>query len=123
MMVLSLSPILGNVKDGKLFALAVTTPDRSKLLPDVPTIAESTVPGFSAAIRYGLAAPAGTSPAIVDRLARDLRAAVMSEDVRERMLSEGAQPMASTPAEYAAEIDSEERKWSALVKSLNLKME
>src|SRR6476469_10351751 len=83
MMVLSLSPILGNVKTGKLVALAVTTPDRSKLLPDVPTIAESTVPGFSAAIRYGLAAPAGTSPAIVDRLARDLRAAVMSEDVRE----------------------------------------
>ena len=123
MMVLSLSPILGNVKDGKLFALAVTTPDRSKLLPDVPTIAESTIPGFSAAIRYGLAAPAGTSAAIVDRLARELRAAVMSEDVRERMLSEGAQPMASTPAEYAAEIDSEERKWSALVKSLNLKME
>ena len=123
MMVLSLSPILGNVKDGKLFALAVTTPDRSKLLPDVPTIAESTVPGFSAAIRYGLAAPAGTPVAIVDRLARELRAAVMSEDVQERMLSEGAQPMASTPAEYAAEIDSEERKWSALVKSLNLKME
>ena len=123
MMVLSLSPILGNVKDGKLFALAVTTPDRSKLLPDVPTIAKSTVPGFSAAIRYGLAAPAGTSAAIVDRLARELRAAVMSEDVRERMLSEGAQPMASTPAEYAAEIHSEERKWSALVKSLNLKME
>jgi len=48
---------------------------------------------------------------------------VMSEEVRERMLNEGAQPMASTPAEYAAEIDSEERKWSALVKSLNLKME
>ena len=105
MMVLSLSPILGNVKDGKLFALAVTTPDRSKLLPDVPTIAKSTLPGFSAAIRYGLAAPAGTSAAIVDRLARELRAAVMSEDVRERMLSEGAQPMASTPAEYAAEIE------------------
>ena len=48
---------------------------------------------------------------------------VMSEEVRERMLNEGAQPVASTPAEYAAEIDSEERKWSALVKSLNLKME
>jgi tripartite-type tricarboxylate transporter receptor subunit TctC len=101
----------------------VTTPDRSKLLPDVPTIAESAVPGFSAAIRYGLVAPAGTSAAIVERLSLELRAAVMSEEVRERMLNEGAQPVASTPAEYAAEIDSEERKWSALVKSLNLKME
>jgi tripartite-type tricarboxylate transporter receptor subunit TctC len=123
MMVLSLTPILGQVRTGKLFALAVTTPERSTLLPDVPTIAESAVPGFSAAIRYGLAAPAGTPAAIVERLSRELRAAVMSDEVRVRMLNEGAQPMASTPAEYAAEIDSEERKWSALVKSLNLKME
>jgi tripartite-type tricarboxylate transporter receptor subunit TctC len=97
--------------------------NHSKLLPDVPTIAESAVPGFFAAIRYGLVAPAGTSSAIVERLSLELRAAVMSEDVRERMLNEGAQPVVSTPAEYAAEIDSEERKWSALVKSLNLKME
>jgi tripartite-type tricarboxylate transporter receptor subunit TctC len=123
MMVLSLSTILGNVKAGQLFALAVTTPERSKLLPDVPTIAESAVPGFSAAIRYGLVAPAGTSLAIVERLSRELRAAVMSDEVRERMLNEGAEPVVSTPAEYAAEIDSEERIWSALVKSLNLKME
>jgi tripartite-type tricarboxylate transporter receptor subunit TctC len=123
MMVLSLSTILGSVQAGQLFALAVTTPERSKLLPDVPTIAESAVPGFSAAIRYGLVAPAGTPAPIVERLSRELRAAVMSEEVRERMLSEGAQPLASTPAEYAAEIDSEERKWSALVKSLNLKIE
>jgi hypothetical protein len=93
------------------------------LLPDVPTIAESAVPGFSAAIRYGLVAPARTPAVIVERLSRELRAAVMSEEVRERMLSEGAEPLASTPAEYAAEIDAEERKWSALVKSLNLKME
>ena len=87
MMVLSLSTILGNVKAGQLFALAVTTPERSKLLPDVPTIAESAVPGFSAPIRYGLAAPARIPAAIVERLSRELRAAVMSEEVRERMLS------------------------------------
>jgi tripartite-type tricarboxylate transporter receptor subunit TctC len=123
MMVLSLSTILGSVKAGQLFALAVTTPERSKLLPDVPTIAESAVPGFSAAIRYGLVAPASTPAPIVERLSRELRAAVMSEEVRERLLSEGAQPLASTAAEYAAEIDSEERKWSALVKSLNLNMQ
>jgi tripartite-type tricarboxylate transporter receptor subunit TctC len=80
-------------------------------------------PGFSAPIRYGLVAPAGTLAAIVEQLSHELRAAVMSEEVREQLLNEGAQPVASTPAEYAAEIDSEELKWSALVKSLNLKME
>jgi tripartite-type tricarboxylate transporter receptor subunit TctC len=92
-------------------------------LPDVPTIAESAVPGFSAPIRYGLVAPAGTPAVIVERLSRELRAAVTSEQVWERMLGEGAEPMPSTPGGYAAEIDSEERKLSALVRSLNLKVE
>jgi tripartite-type tricarboxylate transporter receptor subunit TctC len=123
MMVLSLLPILGNVKAGTLRALAVTTGTRSKLLPDVPTIAESAVPGFSAAIRYGLAAPAGTPKPIVDRLNHELRVALEAEEVRDRLLKEGAEPVPSTPEEYAADIDSEETKWSALVKSLNLKME
>ncbi len=123
MMVLSLSPILGNIKAGTLRALAVTTAARSKLISDVPTVAESAVPGFSAAIRYGLAAPAGTPRAIVDRLSRELRAAVMSDDVRERFLGEGVEPIPSTPEDYAADIDAEEKKWSALVSGLNLKVE
>ena len=123
MMVLSLSPILGNVRAGSLRALAVTTAQRSKLLPDVPTIAEGAVPGFSAAIRYGIVAPAGTPKAIIARLNKELRTALESADVKEKMLSDGAEPSASTPEEYAAEIDTEETKWSAVVKSLNLKME
>jgi tripartite-type tricarboxylate transporter receptor subunit TctC len=81
------------------------------------------VPGFSAAIRYGLAAPAGTPKPIVDRLNHELRVALEAEEVRDRLLKEGAEPVPSTPEEYAADIDSEETKWSALVKSLNLKME
>jgi tripartite-type tricarboxylate transporter receptor subunit TctC len=123
MMILSLLPILGNVRAGTLHALAVTTGTRSKLLPDVPTIAESGLPGFSAPIRYGLAAPAGTPRPIVERLSRELRAAVASDDLRERLAREGAEAIVSTPEEYAADIDAEEKKWSALVKSLNLKME
>jgi tripartite-type tricarboxylate transporter receptor subunit TctC len=123
MMVLSLLPIIGNVQAGKLHALAVTTATRAKLLPDVPTIAESGLPGFSAPIRYGLAAPAGTPRAIIDRLSRELRAAVTSDDLRERLAREGAEAIVSTPQEYAAEIDAEEKKWSTLVRSLNLKME
>jgi tripartite-type tricarboxylate transporter receptor subunit TctC len=116
-------PILGNVRAGTLHALAVTTSTRSKLLPDVPTIAESGLPGFSAPIRYGLAAPAGTPRPIVERLSRELRAAVSSDELRERLAREGAEAIVSTPEEYAADIDAEEKKWSALVKSLNLKME
>jgi tripartite-type tricarboxylate transporter receptor subunit TctC len=123
MMVLSIQTVAGNVKAGKLRALAVTTAERSKLMPDVPTIAESAVPGFSAAIRYGLAAPAGTPRPIIERLNRELRAAVSSDEMRERLAREGAEPIASTPEEYAADIDAEETKWSAIVKSLNLKIE
>jgi tripartite-type tricarboxylate transporter receptor subunit TctC len=123
MMILSLLPILGNVRAGTLHALAVTTSTRSKLLPDVPTIAESGLPGFSAPIRYGLAAPAGTPRPIVERLSRELRAAVTSDELRDRLAREGAEAIVSTPEEYTADIDAEEKKWSALVKSLNLKME
>ena len=123
MMVLSIQTVIGNVKAGTLRALAVTTATRSNILPDVPTVSESAVPGFGAAIRYGLAAPAGTPRPIIDRLSRELRAAVLSDDMRERLAREGAEPVASTPEEYAADIDAEEKKWSALVKSLNLKME
>ena len=84
---------------------------------------ESALPGFSAAIRYGLAAPAGTPRPIIEKLSKELRAAVSSEEMRERLTREGAEPIASTPEEYAAEIDAEETKWSAIVKSLNLKIE
>jgi tripartite-type tricarboxylate transporter receptor subunit TctC len=115
--------VIGNVKGGTLRALAVTTAERAKLLPDVPTVSESAVPGFAAAIRYGLSAPAGTPRPIIEKLSRELRAAVMSDDMRVRLERDGAEPVPSTPEEYAAEIDAEERKWSALVKSLNLKIE
>jgi tripartite-type tricarboxylate transporter receptor subunit TctC len=123
MMVLSLSPILGNVKAGTLRALAVTTATRSALLPDVPTIAESAVPGFSAAIRYGIAAPGGTPKPIVERLSKELRAALAATEVRERMLGEGVDPISSTPEEYAADIDREETKWSAIVRQAGAKVE
>ena len=112
-----------HVRAGTLRALAVATPERFRLLPEVPTIAELGLPGFSAAIRYGLLAPGGTPRPIVERLNRELQAALASEDVRERLQREGAEPVMSTPDEYAAEIDREETKWGSLVRSLNLKME
>ena len=123
MMFLSILPVLGHVKGETLRALAVTNPERSKLLPHVPTIAESGLPGFSAAIRYGLVAPAGTPRAIVERLNKELRAALAADDLRARLASEGAVPLPGTPEDYAAEIDREEAKWGALVRQLNLKIE
>jgi tripartite-type tricarboxylate transporter receptor subunit TctC len=123
MMFLSILPVLGHVKGETLRALAVTNPERSQLLPEVPTIAEAGLPGFSAAIRYGLVAPAGTPRAIVERLNKELRAALAADDLRARLASEGAVPLPGTPEDYAAEIDREEAKWGALVKQLNLKIE
>ncbi|HZN28713.1 MAG TPA: tripartite tricarboxylate transporter substrate binding protein [Xanthobacteraceae bacterium] len=123
MMFLSILPVLGHVKGETLRALAVTNPERSKLLPEVPTIAESGLPGFSAAIRYGLVAPAGTPRAIVERLNKELQAALAADDLRARLASEGAVPLPGTPEDYAAEIDREEAKWGALVRQLNLKIE
>jgi tripartite-type tricarboxylate transporter receptor subunit TctC len=123
MMFLSILPVLEHVRAGTLRALAVTSAARSNLLPDVPTIAQSGVPGFSAAIHYGLLAPAGTPRDIIDRLNAALVAALSADDVRARLAAEGAVPLPGTPEDYAADIDGEETTWGALVRKLNLKVE
>jgi tripartite-type tricarboxylate transporter receptor subunit TctC len=123
MMFLSILPVIGQIQGGKLNALAVASPARSQLIPDVPTIAESGVPGFSAVITYGLAAPGGTPRAIVERLNKELRTALEDQVLRKRLDAEGGAVLPGTPDDYAAMIDSEEKKWGPLVKSLALKVE
>jgi tripartite-type tricarboxylate transporter receptor subunit TctC len=123
MMFLSIAPIVGNVKAGTLHALALTTAERSPLMPEVPPIAESGVPGFSAAIRYGLVAPPGTPRPIIEKLNKELRTALADEQLKAKLAGEGATPAPSTPEEYAAFIDGDEKAWSPIVKSLNLKFE
>ena len=123
MMFISLLPIIGNVKAGTLRALAITSPQRSALLPDVPPISESGLPGFSAVTHYGLAAPPGTPRAIVERLNKELQAALKLDDVRVKLSIDGAVPLPGTPEAYAAVIDTEEKNWGSIVKSLNLKVE
>jgi tripartite-type tricarboxylate transporter receptor subunit TctC len=118
-----LPPAIGNIQAGTLRAIAVTGPRRFSLLPDVPTAAESGLPGFDSVLHYGLLAPAGTPRAIVDRLNKELRAIVETEQVKERIVSEGGDAMTSTPDEYVKDIDQEERKWGALIRKLNLKVE
>ncbi len=123
---LSFSPIPAvheSAKSGLLRMLAVTSAKRSTLLPDIPTVAESGVPGFDAVLRYGLVAPAGTPRAIIERLNTALRMALESKEVRNRLAIEGAEPLPSTPEEYALDIDREETQWSTVIKTSGAKAE
>ena len=118
-----LPPALGNIQAGKLRVIAVTSKKRFSLLPDVPTFDESGLPGFEAVLHYGLLAPAGTPKEIVDKLSEEVRKLVETPDVQTQIHNEGGDPLTSTPAEYAADIDREEKKWGDLVKKLGLKVE
>jgi tripartite-type tricarboxylate transporter receptor subunit TctC len=115
----SLPPAVGLVKEGKLRALGVTGLQRSSSFPDLPTVAEQALPGFEAVLHYGIVAPAGTPRPIVDKLNAALRAALDDPKVRGHIATEGAEPLPTSPEEYAADIDREETKWSALVRKSN----
>jgi tripartite-type tricarboxylate transporter receptor subunit TctC len=112
-----------NAKNGNLRMLAVTSAERSTLVPEVPTIAESGVAGFEAVLRYGLVAPAGTPRAIIDRLNKELKAALASDELRRRLAIEGAEPLPSSPEEYGADIDREETQWAKVVKASGARAE
>jgi tripartite-type tricarboxylate transporter receptor subunit TctC len=108
---------------GLIRAIAVTSQKHSTLMPQLPTLAESGLPGFDATLTYGLLAPAGTPRPIVDRLNKELRAALASDDVRKRIILEGGEPEPTTPEEHAAIIDREETKWSAVIHEAGVKLE
>jgi tripartite-type tricarboxylate transporter receptor subunit TctC len=112
----SLPPAVGLVKEGKLRALGVTGLKRSRSFPDVPTVAEQGLPGFEAVLHYGIVAPAGTPRPIIDKLNASLRAALSDPIVHDHIATEGAEPLPTSPDEYAVDIDREETKWSALVR-------
>src|SRR4029077_18798517 len=118
-----MAPAMGNLQAGNLRAMAVLGPPRSSLLPDVPPAAESGLPGFEAMLHYGLLAPAGTPKPIVARLNAELRKVVDSEDVKQRIHADGGDMLVSTPEEYSADIDQEEKKWSALIRKLGLRVD
>lgn len=118
-----LPPALGNLQAGNLRAIAVTSKKRFSLLPDVPTFDESGMPGFEAVLHYGLLAPHGTPPEIVDILSAELRKLGNDPKVQKRIHLEGGDPLTSTPSEYADDIDREEKKWRKLVQQLGLKVD
>jgi tripartite-type tricarboxylate transporter receptor subunit TctC len=108
---------------GQLRGLAIADSKRSPALPDVPTSAESGLPGFEAVQYYGLAAPAGTPRPIVDRLNKELVKILSTDEMKQRLLQDGSVPTPGSPEDYAANMAREEGKWAALVKKLGLKFE
>jgi tripartite-type tricarboxylate transporter receptor subunit TctC len=114
---------VSQVLAGQLRALAVTAPNRSPALPEVPTSAEAGLPGFEVVQYYGLTAPAGTPRPIIERLNKELQTILQSDDMKKRLIDLGSEPAPGTPEDYAANIHREEGKWAALVKKLGLKLE
>jgi len=118
----SLPPALGLVRDGKVRPIAIASPKRSTLLPDVPTASE-TLPGYESTQRYGIIAPAHTPPAIVAKLNAALREALGTDDVKSRVAAEGAETTPGSPQDYAADIANEVAKWGKVIRQLGLKAE
>ena len=118
--VLSVGP---HVKSGRLHVLGISTAQRSKALPELPTIAEQGVPGYNASTFHGYAAPAGTPAAIVNVLSKALSVTVRSPELAERISEDGGEPVGSTPAEFRQFIVDELRVWQKLVRDSGIRVE
>ena len=114
---------LPHIRSGRVKALAVTGSQRSRLLPDLPTIAEAGLPGYGASGWYGLLAPAATPRPVIGRLHAEAVKALRLPDVVERLSGQGAEPVGNTPEDFSAFIRSEIDKWANLVKAANMKVE
>ena len=113
-------PALPHVRSGKLRAIAVSTLKRSSLLPTVPTVAESGLPGYSAAGWFAVLAPAKTPAAIINRLNREFNRALQSADVKRSLAADGAEPAGGTVQELAESIRHDSAKWGKLIHDLNI---
>jgi tripartite-type tricarboxylate transporter receptor subunit TctC len=109
------------VKQGRLKAIAVTTARRSSTLPDVPTVAESGVPGFNVAAWFGLAAPKSTPRPVVVRLQTEVARILTLADVKERLATLGLEPVGNTPEEFTAQIKADMETWSKVVATAGIK--
>jgi tripartite-type tricarboxylate transporter receptor subunit TctC len=113
--------VMSQVQTGKVRALAVTSPKRSALLPEIPTLAEAGMPEFDLYTWFGMFAPSGTPPEAVARIQREVVAGLKSPDVLERFAAVGAEPVGSTPGEFVERIRSDAKKWGEVIRAGNIK--
>ncbi len=121
MLMASLPSVLPQVKAGRLRALGVTTAQRSRFVPELPTIAEAGVPGYEARQWWGVSAPGKTPRPVIARLNSEIIKILAAEDVKSRLADEGAEPVTTTPEAFGAIVKSDIAKWSKVVKELNIK--
>jgi tripartite-type tricarboxylate transporter receptor subunit TctC len=112
-----------HVRSGKLVALGVTTAQRATALPDIPTIAESAVPGYEVSGWYGVVGPSGMPPAVIARLNKEINANLLILETRKQMANEGAEPRTATPEEFGATMARDLQKWARVVKAAGLKVQ
>ena len=115
--------MLPQVRAGRLRAIAMTGARRSPAMPDLPTVAESGVPGYEATSWYGVLAPAVTPRAIIDKIYRGIAKIVQMPDVRERLVADGADPAGTSPEEFAAHIKRELARWAKVIQEANIRVE
>ncbi|MET0962374.1 MAG: tripartite tricarboxylate transporter substrate binding protein [Noviherbaspirillum sp.] len=111
---------ISSTKAGQTRILAVTTPRRLKSLPDVPTVAEAGLPGYAFTSWYGLFTTGGTDPAIVERLAQEVRKAMAKPEVQAQLAAQGLEPVTSDPEAFRVQIDRELTRWTRDIKSMNI---
>jgi len=121
--VLSVLQVMPQVEAKQLKALAVTSKGRTDVWPDVPSIAESGVPGYEAELWFGVIAPAATPDAIIDRLNREITRFIKSDFMRQRLASQGARAIGTSREEFAAFMRAEQEKWGKVLKEIQIKPE
>jgi tripartite-type tricarboxylate transporter receptor subunit TctC len=114
---------IAHVRAGKMRALAVTTKRRIVAAPEVPTFEEAGVPGYEAIGWFGVVVPAGTPAPIINRLNAEILAALAVPEIREKAIAAGAEPLTSTPQEFATLMREETRKWAQVIRTANIKLQ
>jgi tripartite-type tricarboxylate transporter receptor subunit TctC len=123
MVFVNIAPVLGHIRAGKAIPIAVTSKTRSTVLPEVPTVAESGMPGYESTTWYGFLGPAGLPKEIVAKLNASIVAAVATKDLRDRYIALGAEPETSTPEAFAAHIRGDIPAWAKVVKAAGARAE